>query len=426
MWSFGLHGRAQARRPPDSACPAPFACQKSSPSTGLAGFSCAKSPLPAIVIVPSKTAKSSLVEPDYRRQTRPIGPIWAGTRRRLYPRAAWGNLCSPAVPRVSVIIPTYNRKDRLAIVLGGLDRQTAPPEAFEVVIVDDGSSDGTTEWISAQRRRYAIRGIRQANGGPARARNAAIAAAEGSLLLFIDDDIEPTPPLVAEHLASHDAEAKIVVTGPMASLPHYRQPWVAWEQAKIEAQYAAMERGDWHPTYRQFWTGNASIARQAVLDAGGFDPNYLRAEDIELGRRLHARGFRFRFNPRARGLHHAERTLESWENVHRSYGRLEVDILAQAGEEDVTDVLAGNWLRVHRLTRALVERCAGNPKSTAAVGAALKALIRTEMVTSAPLGAGRACSVLANLHYWQACFDALGKARTAEVFRRAGELGASP
>ena len=329
------------------------------------------------------------------------------------------------MPRVSVIIPTFNRKDRLAIVLGGLDRQTAPSEEFEVVIVDDGSSDGTTEWISAQRRGYAIRGIRQANGGPARARNAAIAVAEGPLLLFIDDDVEPTPPLVEEHLASHDAEPRIVVTGPLASLPHYRQPWIAWEQAKIEAQYAAMARGDWEPTYRQFWTGNASVARQAVLDAGGFDPSYLRAEDIELGRRLHAHGFRFRFNPRARGLHHAERTLESWENVHRSYGRLEVNILAQAGEEDVTDVLAGNWLRVHPLTRALVERCAGKPRSTAAVGAALKALIRTAMLTSAPLGAGRACSVLANLHYWQASFEALGNERTAAVLDRARQLGAA-
>ena len=96
---------------------------------------------------------------------------------------------------------------------------------------------------------------------------------------------------------------------------------MAWEQAKLEAQYAAMSRGDWEPTFRQFWTGNASVAKAPVLAAGGFDPSLRRAEDVELARRLHERGMRFRFNPAARGLHHAERPLSAWMAMHKSYGR---------------------------------------------------------------------------------------------------------
>ena len=104
-------------------------------------------------------------------------------------------------PRVSVVVPTYNRRARLARVFGGLDRQTVPPSTFELVIVDDGSKDDTQSWLAANTTRsYAVKTLRQDNGGPARARNAGVAAATGELILFIDDDVEPTPEHCAEHL----------------------------------------------------------------------------------------------------------------------------------------------------------------------------------------------------------------------------------
>ena len=210
-------------------------------------------------------------------------------------------------PRISVVVPTYNRRSRLARVLGGLDRQTVPAETFELVIVDDGSTDDTRAWLEQNRARaYAVKVVSQKNGGPSRARNRGVEEASGELVLFIDDDVEPTPALLEEHLKMHDAEPNVVVMGPLASLDHYAQPWVKWEQEKLEAQYAAMLRGDYAPTFRQFWTGNASVARAQLLAAGGFNTEYTRAEDIELGRRLHERGLGFRFNPVARGLHYVE------------------------------------------------------------------------------------------------------------------------
>ena len=68
--------------------------------------------------------------------------------------------------------------------------------------------------------------------------------------------------------------------GPLASLPHYRQPWVAWEQAKLEAQYAAMLRGDWPPTFRQFWTGNAT--EEVVVPIGRMGAT--RLQSLRLGK----------------------------------------------------------------------------------------------------------------------------------------------
>jgi glycosyltransferase involved in cell wall biosynthesis len=317
--------------------------------------------------------------------------------------------------KLSVVIPTYNRRDRLVRVLAALARQTTPASEFEVVVVDDGSTDGTDEWLKSTSTPFMLHTLRQANAGPARARNAGVERAGGQIVLFIDDDVEPTPPLVAEHLRFHAAEPNVVVIGPLSSLPHYEQPWVAWEQAKVEQQYRAMERGDWAPTFRQFWTGNASLARSHILGAGGFDPSYLRAEDVELGVRLKARGLGFRFNPAARGLHFAERSLASWERMHESYGKAEVEIFGKLGPDQLLETLSGNWNRLNPATRLLVKSCLGSRTRHSAARLLLRSHLQLALRLKRPMFAQQACSVLANLLYWEASAEALGPVRAATV-----------
>jgi glycosyltransferase involved in cell wall biosynthesis len=319
------------------------------------------------------------------------------------------------VKRLSVVIPTFNRRDRLERVLAALERQTTPASEFEVVVVDDGSTDGTSEWLAQRSTTFELRGVRQANAGPARARNAGVELAIGEIVLFLDDDVEPVPELISEHLRTHAAEPNVVVIGPLASLPHYDQPWVAWEQAKVEAQYRAMERGDWAPTFRQFWTGNASLARQHVIGVGGFDPSYLRAEDVELGVRLQDRGLGFRFNPRARGLHFAERSLASWERVHESYGRAEVQIFGKLGSDELLEMLAGNWQRLNPATRWLVKNCLGRPARHSAARLLLRSHLQLALRLKVPMMSEQVCSVFANLLYWEASTQALGPSRAATV-----------
>jgi len=328
--------------------------------------------------------------------------------------------------RISIVLPTFNRRPRLERVLAGLDRQTAASGSFEVVIVDDGSTDDTQAWLAESgRRAFNVTALRQSNAGPAKARNAGIAAARGEFLLFLDDDVEPTEELVAEHLRSHDVEQGIVVIGPLASLPHYEQPWVAWEQAKLEAQYVSMLRGDWEPSFRQFWTGNASVAKAPVLACGGFDPSFLRGEDVELGRRLHQYGLGFRFNPKARGLHHAERSLAAWEAMHQSYGALEVQIFGGLGELDMIETLAQNYSRIHPATRWLVNRCMGSTRRYAAAKQALHSLLELGAAFKMSIALDQACGALANLIYWNASAQALGEARAKCVFQRGDELRAA-
>jgi len=326
-------------------------------------------------------------------------------------------------PRISIVVPTYNRRARLERVLRGLDEQSVSPDVFEVVVIDDGSTDDTQPWLEANRARpYAVTVVTQQNGGPSRARNRGVETARGELVLFIDDDVEPTPVLLAEHLKVHDAEPNVVVMGPLASLEHYAQPWVAWEQEKLEAQYAAMLRGDYAPTFRQFWTGNASVAREHVRAAGGFNTTYARAEDIELGRRLAERGLGFRFNPAARGLHHAERSLESWVAMHRHYGKLEVEIFGGLGEDELVTTLAGNWSRIHSLTRLLVRHCVSHPRRAEAAGLALNRWLELSARAGVPLATSQVCGALANLTYWAASVEALGPARAERVFSEGDRL----
>lgn len=323
--------------------------------------------------------------------------------------------------RLSIVIPTFNRRERLGRVLRALEGQSVEKDTFEVVVVDDGSSDQTAEWLEQQKFDFTLRVLRQANGGPAAARNAGVAASNHSIVLFLDDDVVPSSDLVREHLATHDAERDVVVIGPLSSLETYRQPWVAWEQAKLEAQYAAMTRGDYAPSFRQFWTGNASVAKEHVLAAGGFDTSLLRGEDVELGLRMKKRGISFRFNPRAAAMHHAERSLDSWALAHSSYGKLEVELFTRMGAGEVKCQLGENWRRLHPLNRWLVRRCVGRSVPFATATTALRGILRLGEVVPARVVSKAACSVLANLLYWDASAQVLGGTAIREVFRERAE-----
>lgn len=330
-------------------------------------------------------------------------------------------------PQLSVVIPTYNRKARLQRVLDALTRQSISPDRFEVVVIDDGSSDGTSEALDPSRYAFTLRVFRQQNGGPARARNTGVEKATGTFVLFLDDDVVPVPELLSEHLRLHEADsAELVVIGTLSSLPHYEQPWVAWEQAKVEAQYRDMLNGVYEPTFRQFWTGNSSLRRSHIVETGGFNTDYPRGEDVELGVRLHLRGLQFRFNPRAIGLHHAERSLESWSHAHRSYGRLEVEIFSHIDEAEMIELLAGNLSRLHVATRVVLNGCLGRPGVRDAVERALNGWLQSSAAQRAPAVSSKVCSVLANLLYWQASAEALGDARFGRVLARAEQLRREP
>jgi glycosyltransferase involved in cell wall biosynthesis len=186
--------------------------------------------------------------------------------------------------KISVIIPTYNRLERLILVFEALRCQTLSPHEFEVIVVSDGSCDGTDDYLHSLQVPYPFTPIFQPNQGVAVARNQGLAQAKGEVVLFLDDDVIPADHLVAEHLLSHESSnGDLVIIGSMITPEDFEMsPWVRWEQDQLAKQYQDMLGGVWETTARQFYTGNTSLSRMRLLESGGFDPEITRAEDVEL------------------------------------------------------------------------------------------------------------------------------------------------
>src|SRR4029453_2390525 len=123
---------------------------------------------------------------------------------------------SAGTPKVSVVIPSYGRKASVERALRALGRQTFPADLFEAVVSIDGSDDGTRESVAAFRAPYFIRGIWNPNRGRAAACNAGIRQARGSLVILLDDDMEPAPDFVESHARAHESD---VVRGVLGAVP---------------------------------------------------------------------------------------------------------------------------------------------------------------------------------------------------------------
>jgi GT2 family glycosyltransferase len=313
------------------------------------------------------------------------------------------------MPTVSIVLPTYNRLPRLQKVLAGLAAQTYPRPDFEIVVVSDGSTDGTNEFLQAEATGLPIRPFVQANGGAAVARNLGIQMAQGELILFLDDDVVPAPSLVTEHVATHQRhQGNVVVLGPMLTPADFiLKPWVRWEQAMLYKQYADIAAGRWKPTARQFYTGNASLARHHLLTVGGFDPTFRRAEDVELAYRLAAHGLSFVFNAKAIGYHYADRSFRSWLETPYLYGRNDVIFARNRGQYWLLPTVMREFQQRHPFIKALTRLCLTRKTvSNLLVDSLRRAATVSNRVGIAPF-TNYLYSAIFNLCYYQGVADEL-------------------
>lgn len=335
------------------------------------------------------------------------------------------------MPFLSVVIPTYNRCTSLEITLAALRAQEPVPGGFEVVVVSDGSTDATAALLArwaAESLPFTLRPIRQDNAGPAKARNRGIQEASGTVVVFLDDDVEPLPGCLRAHALRHQAEPKLVLIGPMSPDPkrQAQEPvWIAWEHAMLQKQYDSWKQGIWAAEEcgpHNFYTGNASVRREYLLAVGGFDEGFTRQEDVELAARLErVCGVYFRFDPTLEALHRPLRTFESWLRVPYAYGKLDV-VRARRGDAS-WEVVRHGYMSRQRATKLLARL--GLP--SVARGTLLRRVLRqgAQAAYALPLGAARraglgALSALYNLHYLEGARDELG---SWEALR--GVLGAS-
>jgi GT2 family glycosyltransferase len=221
-------------------------------------------------------------------------------------------------PVISIVIPSHDRPVELARCLEALARGAYPSTHTDIVVVDDGSVSPLEPVIAPFHGRLTVRVIRQANAGPAAARNAGAAVARGDLLAFTDDDCLPDERWLERLAARFAANPHAMIGGrTVNALP--ANPFASMSQAIIDTLYRHYNRD---PARAQFFaSNNLAIPAAHFRDIGGFAPGFRVSEDRELCDRWLAAGREMVFEPGAVVAHAHDLTARSFWRQHFSYGR---------------------------------------------------------------------------------------------------------
>lgn len=237
--------------------------------------------------------------------------------------------------RFSIVIPTYQRRDTVVRTVSALERQTQ--QDFEVVVVVDGSTDGTAAALRGLALPFPLTVVEQRNQGRAAAVNAGAAGARGQLLLILDDDMRAEPSLLAEHDHSHRAGADVVL-GDLPLDPDSPRNLLSWgvgfwarsRHERLSSAGAEIELGD-------LLTGQMSILRDDFHRVGRFDVSFTRdglfgGEDIDFGYRVIEAGLEVVFNPAAVSYQYYDVDPAEYLRRAREAGRSDQELIVKHPE----------------------------------------------------------------------------------------------
>lgn len=198
---------------------------------------------------------------------------------------------------VSVIIPTYNRRWILKKSLEALFNQRYPKDKYEIILIDDGSTDDTEIMIRSLSPSCKFKYFRNEKRiGIPRTRNRGLREAQGEYIIFTDSDVVATSDFIAQHMAYHKKYQDVIVNGELIRVSSLKQ-------------IGKKKKSIFDLSFSPFDTANVSVARKRVLEVGGFDEGLLAYgwQDLELGYRLRKAGLKPKINPHALGYHYTER-----------------------------------------------------------------------------------------------------------------------
>jgi glycosyltransferase involved in cell wall biosynthesis len=246
--------------------------------------------------------------------------------------------------KLSVIIPTYNKAKLLEKTIHALLGQDLNKSDWEVVVVDDGSSDNTKDvlnsFLNLSEYNFKVASP-DGNIGRARARNFGADSAVGKWLLFLDDDIIAPPELLSGHLSMLEADGDFGLIGLVATsedvidAPHFYY---------IDSRGAAKISKGYVPG-KYLVTQNCSVPREMFIDVGGFDEKFSAYgfEDMDLGLRLCNAGLKFKLlkNPVPVHVHH--HTLSEYLRKKQECGFESIALVAKKHPAEANDMKL-NWV----------------------------------------------------------------------------------
>ena len=242
--------------------------------------------------------------------------------------------------KLNIIIPTYNRKDILKKCLKALLDQTFPRSDYEIIVIDDGSKDGTEVMFKSIINSFSgvLRYFKQDHKGPAAARNVGIKNANGKIILFIGDDIIATPTLLEEHIKWHGQhpEDNVAVLGYVTWSPEIKiTPFMRWlENGGPQFHFWQIEDKVEVDAQNYFYTSNISIKKEFLLKNNEFFDEefpFPAFEDIELGYRLKQRGLKIIYNKDAVGYHYHYTSLTNTCNRMERVGEASIIYSSKVG-----------------------------------------------------------------------------------------------
>ena len=301
-------------------------------------------------------------------------------------------------PLISVVVPTRDRNDAVQRLLRALAADTSAPP-LEVIVVDDGSSDGTGDALRQLSPRYPFTLIEQHGHGPARARNAGAAVARGQVLLFLDDDVEPLPGTLAAHAAFHRGhELRIgigdlpVVVDETSYFGRILRGW--WEMMLVE-----MRKPGHRFAFTNLLTGHVSIRRARFDALRGFDPELRCHEDWEFGYRALEAGLQLGFVPGAVARHHE--TSDLAKAFGRKFDEGVADIRLTERHPELACAFPFSWPIASRKARALRRLIFVAPHVATRIAQYFERLLRVYEVTNLRFRWRRTLELLLVYHYWR-------------------------
>ncbi len=248
--------------------------------------------------------------------------------------------------KASIVIPTYNKLPRLKLAMASLKNQNYPFEKFEVIIVDNGSTDGTADFLESYRPSFDLKYLHMENKGRAAARNKGLEYARNELVIFTDDDLILSPDFISEHVRLQK-ENNGVVHGKIINLSYLKffedpsngilysylnngRPINEAMKSKCISEtdilnrfeeviapndrVSAIEMVIWRILEEEiqdiswigFTGGNVSVTKEILNHTGVFNENFglnWGCEDLELGYRICRKGYKFTYGDKAMNYH---------------------------------------------------------------------------------------------------------------------------